>query len=365
MHTPHRSPLPFDAAAEVPDPDEARTTQSLIETMREIQQTVLEDSGHAERSVHAKSYGLLEAEFRVDETIEAPYVQGLFQPGAVHPAVVRLSAIPGDILPDEITLPRGFSLKLFEVDGARLPGSEADSTQDFVMTNGPTFIAGSPKQFLANLKMLEKTTDKVEGLKKAASFVNRNLEAVLKAFGGESAMLKAMGGAPMTHPLGDTFYSQSAFRYGDLVAKFSLAPASPELKALAEQKVDIKGRPNGYRELIIDHIAQYGGEWDFRVQLRTHPDMSIDDPSKEWDQDESPFRPVGRLIVKPQTAWSEARSKAVDDAMSFSVWHGVEAHQPLGPINRVRRANYAAAADFRRAANGCPLHEPTLYVALP
>ena len=98
---------------------------------------------------------------------------------------------------------------------------------------------------------------------------------------------------------------------------------------------------------------------------RTDRDMPIEDASKEWSQDDSPYVPVARITVKPQPGWSEARSKTVDDGYAFSVWHGVEAHRPLGRINRVRKDNYKAAAEFRGRANGCPMHEPRFWQGLP
>jgi hypothetical protein len=65
-----------------------------------------------------------------------------------------------------------------------------------------------------------------------------------------------------------------------------------------------------------------------------------------------------RLTVKPQLAWSEARSLAVDDGMSFSPWHGLAAHLPLGGIMRVRKAIYEEARKFRAKGNGRVVQEP-------
>jgi hypothetical protein len=352
------APLPYDPADETLEPGEEATTRALIETFHGIQQKVLDDSGHAERAVHAKSHGLFEARLEVAPHLPPELAQGVFQPGAAYDAVIRISAIPGDILPDEITLPRGFSVKLLDVAGERLPGSEGATTQDFVMVNAEHFQAKTAKQFLASLKPVAATTDRVEALKKGLSAVNRRIEAVIEAFGGESALLKATGGAPMTHPLGDSFFSQTAFRYGDHVARFSLAPADAALRALKDQPVDVRGRPDGFRELVQEHVARHGAAWDFRVQLRTDPAMPIEDASAPWSERESPWRPVARLTAPPQPGWSQALSRRIDDAMAFSVWHGVEAHRPLGRINRVRKDAYQAAANFRSAGNGCPVREP-------
>ena len=53
------TPLRFSPDMEVPAPDEAETNAALIETMGRISRTTLEHSGHAIRSVHAKSHGVL------------------------------------------------------------------------------------------------------------------------------------------------------------------------------------------------------------------------------------------------------------------------------------------------------------------
>lgn len=357
--TPHKAPLPFDPADEKPEAGEDKVNEGFLDTFRGIQETVLEDSGHAERAVHAKLWSLFEGELTVFDDLLPDYAQGLFaNPGAKHPVIMRLSSIPGDILDDEITVPHGLALKVLNVEGDRLPGSEGDTIQDFVMVNGPAFNTPNAKMFLANLKTLAATTDKVEGLKKGASIVNRSLEALIETFGGESRTLKSMGGAPMTHPLGDAFYSQTAFRYGDFVAKFSVAPVSDNLIALADKKEDVKGKPDGFRELVADEIARNGGEWAIRVQLRTDDkSMPIEDASKPWSQDDSPYLPVASIKVAPQAGYSSELSKT-DDSLSFSVWNGITAHQPLGSVNRVRKDNYKAAADFRGRANGCPMHQP-------
>ena len=51
--------------------------------------------------------------------------------------------------------------------------------------------------------------------------------------------------------------------------------------------------------------------------------------------------------------------------MSFSPWHGLAAHRPLGSVTRARRMAYPVSAGFRVERNGCPIHEPTRPVRLP
>jgi hypothetical protein len=366
LQQPPSSPLRYDPSIEHREADEERVGEQINETMLKISETTYRDSGHALRSVHAKSHGLLQAELEVLEQTHPILAQGLFARAGRYPVVMRFSTVPGDILDDRVSTPRGVAIKVFGVEGDRLPGSEAENTQDFVLVNGPAFNAPNAKVFLANLKLLAATTDKGEGLKIALSAALQPIEAALEKSGHPNATLATLGGQPETQVLGETFYSQGALRYGDYVAKISLAPVSTDLMALHGQKVDLKDRPNGLREEVVDFFTTHGGEWELRVQLCTDLDhMPVENFSAVWSEELSPFVPVARIRAAPQSAWSDARSTAVDDGLAFSPWHGLAAHQPLGSVMRLRKQAYAAVSGFRRERNGCPLHEPRSFRDLP
>ena len=363
---PAASPIRYRADVETPEEGEAQTSQELNEALHSILETTSKDYSHAVRSVHAKSHGLLEGELVIADGLPPELAQGLFAQGGTHKVVLRFSTNPGDILDDSISVPRGLAIKILDVAGDRLPGSEGDTTQDFVMANAPVFAAAKAKQFLANLKMLSKTTDKAEGGKKVLSAVLRGAETVLETVGLESATLKQMGGHPNTHPLGETYYSQAPFRYGDYIAKLSIAPVSPHLKDLEGDIVHASGRPDALREVVTETMVEQAAEWELRVQLCTDLEsMPIEDASAPWDEEVSPYRAVGRIRAPAQIAWSPDRAKVVDDQLAFSVWHGLAAHQPLGSINRVRKPAYDMSASFRGKFNGCPIHEPKALDPLP
>jgi hypothetical protein len=50
----------FSPSVERPDADEAKTTQALIATLPYINEKTFADGGHAIRSVHAKTHGILQ-----------------------------------------------------------------------------------------------------------------------------------------------------------------------------------------------------------------------------------------------------------------------------------------------------------------
>ncbi|BDA86913.1 catalase [Aureimonas sp. SA4125] len=357
MHAPLH-PLLYAPDCEMLEPDEAETAAAIVETLRSIMETTSADYGHAVRSVHAKSHGILRGELRISDILPPELAEGLFAHAATYPVVLRFSTNPGDILDDSISVPRGLAIKVVGVEGERLEGSDG-SVQDFVMVNGPAFLSPDAKGFLRSLKLLAGTTDAPQVLKKVVSAALRGAESLVEAVGGQSGTLKALGGHPNTHILGETFYTQAPIRYGRYVAKLSVAPVSANLTALKDARIAVAGHENALREAVDAFFATNRAEWDLRVQLLTNAEtMPIEDCSVPWPEDESPFLPVGRITVLPQPGWNEARSRAVDDGMSFSPWNGLAAHRPLGSIMRCRKPAYDMSADFRARFNGCPIHQP-------
>lgn len=353
------SPLAYDPVYEVLEEDEAETQQALTNTLLGISETTFKHSGHATRSVHAKSHGLLIGEFVVLDNLPPHLAQGVFEKAITLPVIMRFSTPPGDFLDDKVSLPRGLAVKIVGVNGQRLIGDQAAVTQDFIFVNGPAFGAPTAKKFLSSLKLLATTTDKVPGLKQVLSSVLQGTEKLIEAVGGESGTIKSLGGHPETNLLGETYFSQAPILFGSYMAKISIAPVSDNLVQLKNALVDLTDKPDGLREAIVSFFNDNTAEWELRVQLCTDLEvMPIEDSSVAWSEEISPYITVARITVKPQLAWSDARAKVVDDGMSFSPWHGIAAHRPLGSIMRVRKMAYEMSARFRAERNGQPMVEP-------
>ena len=159
--------------------------------------------------------------------------------------------------------------------------------------------------------------------------------------------------------MGETFYTQTPYRYGDYVAKLQMVPVSEGLKALSGKDIDASDRPDALREEIDEAMRERPAEWVLRVQLLRDTDAQpIEDASVVWDEDVSPFVAVATVSASAQPAWSEARATAVDDKMRFAPWNGIAPHRPMGSINRARKSPYDHSARFREKFNGCPVHDP-------
>lgn len=359
------TPIPYAPDIEAAEPNERETARALNEALLSISKTTAKDYGRAVRSVHAKGHAFLEGTLTVHDNLPAELAQGLFQQPNQYPAIARISTIPGDIIDDRISVPRGFALKVMNVKGERLEGSESASTQDFLMVDGPAFGAPTAKAFLGNLQLLAKTTGKAEWAKLGLSFVLRGVEKGLEAIGQPSGLVKTLGGHSMTNPAGSTYYSQTPFRFGAYVAKFSLKPASANLVALVRATVKTKGRDH-LREALEGVFTSDGATWELQVQLRTHAGkMPVEDASAVWPEDLSPYRTVADFTVQAQSAWNSKNADLADDQLSFNPWHGLAAHRPLGSVNRVRKLAYKASSDFRSTVNKCPVQEPGEGYRLP
>lgn len=77
----------------------------------------------------------------------------------------------------------------------------------------------------------------------------------------------------------------------------------------------------------------------------------------EWSEAQAPFQTVATITIPRQEFQSPAQM-ALAEFASFTVWHCLPEHEPLGSINCARREVYLAIATLRRELNGLPPFEP-------
>jgi len=364
--------LPYSPEVEQPAPDEHVTFDELSRTMQHITRTMASRYRHAYRPVHAKSHGVLVGKLEVAGGLPEHLAQGLFAQPGTYPVVMRFSTNPGDLLADNVSSPRGLAVKVLGVSGEPLPNHAGNTTQDFVCVNADVFSAPDPKGFLAQIKLFDKTLETPEGVKHAVSVTARATNAVIGLAGLHSATLEGVG-APAVHILGESFTTVAPLRFGSYVAKIGFAPASQNLKDLKDESVNLDADYNALAELIHKFFRHETAVWEVRAQLALAPDpaeepknpFNIEDASKPWPADISPWQTIARITVTPQKTYSDARQRFVDEQLSFTPWHGLAAHQPLGGIMRSRLKAYEEAAKYRAERNGHPYIEPKSIEEVP
>jgi hypothetical protein len=148
-------------------------------------------------------------------------------------------------------------------------------------------------------------------------------------------------------PLEITYWSQSPYWLGDAsrskghAVKYSLVPRSHS-RVLP---VDPDREPVGYlRDALVRHLREGEALFDFKVQVQTDPEtMKIEDASEEWDEGVSMPIAVGTLRIPSQGEDEIDEMETRCNDMSFSPWHALAAHRPMGGLNRLRLAVYEAS----------------------
>jgi hypothetical protein len=345
--------------------DEAALSDDIRKEMAAGGQRTFDVRRHAFRGAFAKSNGFLKGELSIPSDLPEHLRQGVFAHAATYPVVIRLSSFSTDVISDTIPEVRGMAIKLFNVDGARLLPDDTVRNQDFLLANIPVFASGTLAQYKQTItanKMLAATPDFVQrGLAAAA----RGIAAAEQAVGAEPSAVVDNLARDNSNPLGETYHSMAALRFGDYVAKISVAPLSANVKALTGQKAAKVGDTT-MRDFIVDHFRREGAEYQLRTQLCVDlKRMPIEDVSVLWPEELSQYQPIATLRIPPQEAFSPARHVFGEDVLSFTPWNGVEAHRPLGAIMRVRKSVYEQSSRFRHEMNVQPRIEPAAIGDIP
>ncbi|WP_375482673.1 catalase family protein [uncultured Jatrophihabitans sp.] len=337
---PSPTPTPYSDDVETELPHESEIVDETISTMKNTMAQGFEVTRHATSGTHAKSHGIVTGTLRVHPDLPAELAQGLFAEPGQFEVVVRYASEPGAVDPDTAPRARGLALKVLDVPGVKLkPGW---TSQDFLFNTWPIIPQGDASTYLDVIKQRDQ-------------HFGHHLRTVLgTAVQHPVAKETIFDRTPNIHPVAFTYYSQSAFRYGDYVAKFAIAPADPEQQSLAERTVSKSDPPGILRDWVQEFYRAHTARYDFQVQVQTDRDtMPVEDASVEWPEADSPFRTVASLELPVQESFSPARRVFAEDVMSWRPWNGLAAHRPLGSLNRLRRRAYDELGAVRRIVAEC------------
>jgi hypothetical protein len=135
--------------------------------------------------------------------------------------------------------------------------------------------------------------------------------------------------------------------------KFSVKPRLPQNRL----NIKIPKSDNYLREALSTFLGQKDAYFDFYVQLQTDPErMPIEDPRIEWKGAQE--HKVATIRI-PAQVFDTPDQQEFGEHLSFTPWHCLPEHKPLGGINRSRREVYQAGSMMRHQANQVQQQEPT------
>jgi deferrochelatase/peroxidase EfeB len=291
--------------------------------------------GQVHRGFHVKSHTGLRAHFTVLDDIPPEAKHGVFAAARTFEARVRLSNGFSSPMPDWFPDLVGCAVKLLGVEGAKLLEGEEDSgSQDFVALNQPYVPADTPEQLMlistapANPLTAPFRIVAGLGLAHAARVVWWALKWALRRI-------------PLGSVTTEDFYSAVPITIGPHAVKFkwesrqTALPRPPGASWLNYLRDDLR------RRLLAGDLR-----FDFMVQFYVDPVRTPIDGAYAW---EVPFVKLAELTI-PGCDIDSYEAKAEEHRLrdlSFNPWHAIEAHRPIGNIQRARRVVYRASAMLR------------------
>ncbi|MGV0744645.1 catalase family protein [Mycolicibacterium sp. XJ870] len=356
-------PILYRPDLEQPRPDEDALIEKITAKLRKNNERAYRKYKHGLRDAHAKSHAILRGELIVAEGLRPELAQGMFAQPRTYPVIARISSTSGVLRSDKMRGVRGLGVKVLGVEGPRAMADEPNTTQDFVLVTHEEFLFGGARDYL---RMGMPTATVLARLPDSALAAGSELLGLLKRIGLRIPDNLAVFIAENRPILGETFFSSAPIRYGDYVARFKYAPLSTEVRDLENQRLPRNPSQDAHRDLIMDFFAKHTAEYELSVQLCTdEKTMPIEDARVHWDAKASPYLPVAKVVFGRQNPYSAVRRAYGDDVLSFNSWRGLEAHRPLGSINRLKRKVYEASSDFRHQMNRVDRHEPADISELP
>lgn len=325
-------------------PDEAIYADKIAS---EIEKSIRKQyvAGTAKRDAHPKAHGCVKAEFHVLATVPSQLAKGMFVADKTFPAWIRFSNGDGDATKADIKGDaRGLAIKVLDVAGNKLLEDENQaSTQDFIMINHPVFFANEPKSYL-----------------KLVTNINGNLlqKATIPfalGFKGTKIALQTTS-SKIPNPMQTRYFSMVPYQLGTgsdrLAVKYSARSCSN-----ATDPIPSNPENNFLRTALKSSLQKGDACMEFLVQPRTSNDMSVEDAMTEWKESKAPFYKVATIRIPKQEFDTPEQNKFCEN-LSFSPWHTLAEHKPLGVTNRMRKVIYDHISRLRHEMNSAARQEP-------
>lgn len=330
---------------EYPQPGEEQIARDIVNL---LQNQVLRfyDTSKTKllRQIHPKMNGCVKAEFIIEPNLPQELRAGLFKDPVSFPAWVRFSNGETKPVPDYKKDIRGFAIKIMNVPGKKLDDNETGTgNHDFILMNTKAFASGNIKKF-ADVLFFVTTPFKWSTLFKKAKIILSNIPIIIR--GKIKAPIK------INHPCEIPYFSTVPYRFGDetRAVKYAVFPSPLNKLEITETESENFLRKNLAATLLKNEIL-----FDFKVQFQTDAEkMPVEDPTVEWD---SAFVKLATIRIPTQVFDTKEQSDFGDN-LSFSSWHCLPEHQPIGNFNRVRKIIYEEMYTFRHQQNNIAVTEP-------
>ncbi len=301
----------------------------MIERVTALQTEIQKTRDPRKRGQHPKQQALLRGVFEIADSVPKTLRAGVFaEPGAFD-ALVRVST--GPMPKDSDPNPHAMAIKLVDV-----PGSQS-GTQDFIMLDQPTF-------FIRDIAEYVKFFD--------ATMADPAAESYFKTRPREFGLNLTFNVVIASH-LERQYWSEVPIAMGGGAARLTLIPDVANVSGR-----DPATSPDGLRDALEEHFVRNRRPARFFFAAQAYVDEAttpIEDATAVWP---TPFEIIATLTL-PAQDFTAPEQFAVCENLSYTPWHCLPEHQPLGGIQRCRKRVYEASQRLRHGLNGAADREPT------
>ncbi|MFA3130145.1 catalase family protein [Acinetobacter pittii] len=333
------------ALGEKIQPNEELLAQNIAQV---IEKSIREQytAGNALRDAHPKAHGCVRADFHVSKNIPVQFAKGMFIPDRSYQAWIRFSNASNDASNADIKKDaRGIAIKILGVSGQKILESEKQATtQDFIMINHPVFFANDAKRYLSFMN----DVNSHNMVRKLHIPFALGFKGTMNALGARNSQI--------ANPLYARYWSMVPYQLGlgndRQAVKYSV-------RACSMQPNNLPKNPSHdfLREALKKTLQSTDACMEFLIQPRTSNQMLVEDSMSEWDEKAAPFYQVATIHIPKQNFDTPEQNKFCEN-LSFTPWHALPEHKPLGAVNRMRKVIYENISRVRHDMNSAPRQEP-------
>ena len=302
--------------------------------------------GSARRDAHPKAHGCVKAEINILDMLPAGLAKGMFVPGATYQAWIRFSNGSGDPTRADIKRDaRGMAIKVLGVPGKKLLEDEsAATTQDFIMINHPVFFATDPARYRCFLR--DGNSDRL--YRKLRIPFDLGIKGTLIALDTRNSRI--------SNPLQTRYWSMVPYQLG-IGTERQAAKYSARACSSATDRIPAHPTHDFLRDALRNTLEGGDACMEFLVQPRTSGRMDVEDSRIEWKEADAPFYKVATIHI-PRQNFDTPEQNAFCENLSFTPWHALPEHKPLGVTNRLRKVIYEHISRIRHEMNRAKREEP-------
>ncbi|NQV99244.1 MAG: catalase [Rhodospirillales bacterium] len=323
------------------------------------------------RGAHPKAHGCLKANVQIEPTLPSALSVGVYQPGKKYCSWVRfLNSNENPDRPDTDKDGRGMAIKLLNIDGKTLLERDSSAaTQDFIMISHPVFFINSVDDYVGVIRKVN-----------SDSFLDKLLLPFSLGIRGTWNAYQITS-LKNRNPLAARYWSMVPYQLGlganAVATKFMAQPCGysgwtgQEKEAISDPEIPSGAGPDFLRQALKDALDKEAPCMELLVQVRK-PGMSVEDAKTEWVSDPSwwdklvgnevaPFVKIATLRFPENQNFDTPEQNLACEDMSYSPWHALPEHKPLGVLNRLRKVIYRDISSFRHSNNLVDPMEPPAF----